>query len=129
MLQFMIKTSKIVLPTEKTGTIYIQSTNNNTILTLVDKKGLVKAWASGGTVGLRNSRKSTVHAAELASEQIATKAQSLGISSVSIYMKGLGIGKQKAVQAFQNSKLKILELIERTPLAHNGCRASRKRRV
>lgn len=125
----MIKTSKIVLPTEKTGTIYIQSTNNNTILTLVDKKGLVMGWSSGGTVGLRNSRKSTVHAAELAAEQIATKAQALGISSVSIYMKGLGMGKQKAVQAFQNSKLKILELIERTPLAHNGCRASRKRRV
>lgn len=125
----MIKISKIILPTEKTGTIYIQSTNNNTILTLVDKNGLVKAWSSGGTVGLRNSRKSTVHAAELAAEQIALKANALGISTVSIYMKGLGIGKQKAVQAFQNSKLKILELNERTPLAHNGCRASRKRRV
>ena len=70
------KKSKIVLPSTRTGTIYIQSTKNNTILTLVDADGRVKAWSSGGTVGLKNSRKATAHAAELAAQQIATKAQS-----------------------------------------------------
>jgi len=123
------KNSKIVLPTTRTGTIYIQSTKNNTILTLVDANNHVKAWTSGGAVGLKNSRKSTAHAAELAAQQIATKAQLFGISIVSLHMKGLGFGKQKAVRALQNTSLTILELFEKTPLAHNGCRASRKRRV
>lgn len=123
------KKSKIILPSTRTGTIYIQSTKNNTILTLVDAEGQVKAWSSGGTVGLKNSRKATAHAAELAAQQIATKAQSFGILTVSLHMKGLGFGKQKAVRALQNTSLTILELYEKTPLAHNGCRAPRKRRV
>lgn len=123
------KTSRIVLPTSKLGTIYIQSTRNNTILTLVDSENKVKAWTSGGSVGLRNSRKSTVHAAELAATQLVAKAQSLGIHSVTIHMKGLGSGKQKAVRAFQNTKLQISEIFEKTPLAHNGCRSPRKRRL
>lgn len=123
------KKSKIVLPSTRTGTIYIQSTKNNTILTLVDADGHVKGWSSGGTVGLKNSRKATAHAAELAAQQIATKAQSFGILTVSLQMKGLGFGKQKAVRALQNTSLTILELYEKTPLAHNGCRAPRKRRV
>ena len=123
------KSSKIILSTTRTGTIYIQSTKNNTILTLVDAQGRVKAWSSGGTVGLRNSRKSTAHAAELAAQEIATKAQAFGIATVTVHMKGLGFGKQKAVRALQNTALTILELFEKTPLAHNGCRAPRKRRV
>lgn len=123
------KNLKITLPTTRTGTIYVQSTKNNTILTLVNAEGRVQAWSSGGTVGLKNSRKATAHAAELAAQHIAMKAQSFGISTVSIRMKGLGFGKQKAVRALQNTSLNILELYEMTPLAHNGCRAPRKRRV
>ena len=124
-----LKKSKITVPSTRTGTLYIQSTNNNTIITLVDAQGRVKAWASGGTVGLRNSRKSTVHAAELAAQHIASKAQAFGISTVSVHMKGLGFGKQKAVKVLQNTRLTILELYEKTSYAHNGCRAPRKRRV
>jgi small subunit ribosomal protein S11 len=124
-----LKKSRISLPSPWRGSIYIQSTHNNTIITLVDAQGRVKAWSSGGSVGLRNSRKSTVHAAELAAQDIASKAQALGISMVSVHMRGLGFGKQKAVKALQNTRLTILELWERTSHAHNGCRAPRKRRV
>ena len=81
----------------------------------MDAKVRVKAWSSGGTVGLRNSRKSTVHAAELAAQEIASKAQAFGIATVTVHMKGLGFGKQKAVKVhFKIQALTILELFEKT---------------
>ena len=111
------------------GIISIQSTRNNTILTLTDLKGNTKSWTSSGSVGFKNSRKSTPYAAQAATEKLVINAINLGFSSVIIKMKGLGRGKQHAVRAISKSELKITKIEERSPISHNGCRPSKKRRI
>nr|YP_009138093.1 ribosomal protein S11 [Lobosphaera incisa]AKF78651.1 ribosomal protein S11 [Lobosphaera incisa] len=110
------------------GTIYLQSTRNNTILTLVDHQGNGKGWASSGSIGFQHSRKSTTYAAQAAAENIAKQAIKLGIDTVNIIMKGLGYGKQSSVRALYKSGLKVIYLVEKTPIPYNGCRPPKKRR-
>lgn len=111
------------------GIIYIQSTKNNTIITLTDSKGNTKNWISAGSAGFKNSRKSTTYAAQAATEQLVANARQLGYKYVNIIMKGLGRGKQNAVRAVYKSGLKVKRIEERTPISFNGCRPPRKRRT
>ena len=113
----------------KIATIYVVATKNNTICTLVDMKGQPIAVASAGSVGFKNSRKSTPYAAQATGERIVEKAMEKGYFQARIVMKGLGITKQSAVRALAKSRIKILEVHEHTSVPHNGCRQPRRRRI
>ena len=115
--------------TDGVGTITIQSTKNNTILTLLDSFGRVKGWSSAGSVGFRHSRKSTTHGAETAATNLAEKAHSLGLHTFRVKIKGLGHGKQRALGALSGAGLSLVEIEEKTPSPHNGCRPPRHRRT
>ena len=121
--------SKFLKKSNEKGIIHIQSTRNNTVLTLTDLQGNTKCWSSAGNLGFKNSRKSTSYAAQAVAELVAAKALNLGIDSVILKIKGLGYGKLTAIRALSKSNLNITQIIERTSIAHNGCRAPKKRRV
>lgn len=121
--------SKFLKKTNQKGIIHIQSTKNNTILTLTDLHGDCKFWSSAGNIGFKNSRKSTSYAAQAVAELVATKTLNLGFDSVIVKIKGLGYGKLSAIRALYKSKLNVTQIIELTPIAHNGCRSPKKRRV
>ena len=121
--------SKFLKKSNEKGIIHIQSTRNNTILTLTDFSGNTKFWSSAGNIGFKNSRKSTSYAAQAVAELVATKALNLGFDAVVLKIKGLGYGKLTAIRALCKSKLNVTQIIERTPIAHNGCRSPKKRRV
>ena len=118
-----------LIPQKNQGRIYIKSTRNNTIITLSDLQGNVKYWSSAGHVGFKNSRKSTNYAAQAVAEKVAIKALDLGFQSILLNIQGLGYGKLPAIRALSKSKLNILKIHELTPIAHNGCRPSKKRRI
>jgi len=121
--------SKFFKNIQQKGIIHVQSSKNNTIITLTDLNGNTKSWASAGTLGFKNSRKSTTYAAQAAAEQIAEKALQLGFLSVIVKIKGLGYGKESTVRALYKSRLLITEIVEQTPVSHNGCRQKKKRRI
>jgi small subunit ribosomal protein S11 len=121
--------SKFLKKSNEKGIVHIQSTGNNTILTLTDLQGNPKFWSSAGNLGFKNSRKSTNYAAQAVAEIVATKALNLGFDSVIVKVKGLGYGKLSAIRALYKSNLTLTQIIETTPVAHNGCRAPKKRRV
>jgi len=121
--------SKFLKKTNEKGIIHIQSTKNNTILTLTDLQGNCKFWSSAGNIGFKNSRKSTSYAAQAVAEILAAKALNLGFDSVMVKIKGLGYGKLSALRALYKSKLSVTQIIELTSIAHNGCRPPKKRRV
>jgi small subunit ribosomal protein S11 len=121
--------SKFLKKSNEKGIIHIQSTKNNTIITLTDLQGNIKLWSSAGNLGFKNSRKSTSYAAQAVAEMVANKAYNLGFHSIIIKIKGLGYGKLTAIRAFSKSKLNVTRIIESTTKAHNGCRPPKKRRV
>lgn len=121
--------SKFFKNIQQKGIIYVQSSKNNTIITLTDLNGNTKSWASAGALGFKNSRKSTTYAAQAAAEQIAEKALQLGFLSVIVKIKGLGYGKESTVRTLYKSRLIITEIVEQTPVPHNGCRQKKKRRI
>jgi len=111
------------------GRAYIQSTFNNTIVTLTDPEGNVIAWGSSGTAGFKGSRKGTPYAAQLAAHGAARKAMEHGLRQVEVYVKGPGSGREAAIRALQSSGLYITSIRDVTPVPHNGCRPPKKRRV
>jgi small subunit ribosomal protein S11 len=111
------------------GRAYIQSTFNNTIVTLVDLAGNVIAWASSGTVGFKGSRKGTPYAAQLAAQEATRKAIDHGLRSVEVYVKGPGSGREAAIRTLQASGLSVVSIRDVTPIPHNGCRPPKRRRV
>ena len=121
--------SKFLKKLYQKGIVHIQSTRNNTIITLTDLQGNTQFWTSTGNLGFKNSRKSTTYAAQAAAELLASKALNLGFYSISVKIKGLGYGKESSVRALYKSKLVITKISEITPIPHNGCRAPKKRRV
>lgn len=121
--------SKFLKKKNQRGIIHILSTQNNTIISLTDLAGNVKIGLSTGVLGFKNSRKSTTYAAQAIAEEIAEKALHLGFSSSIIKIKGLGFGKDSCIRALYKSQLIITQIIEQTPVAHNGCRAPKKRRI
>lgn len=111
------------------GIAHIQATFNNTIVTITDPAGNAVAWSSAGVLGFKGSRKSTPFAAQLVAEDAAKKAQEHGMRSVGVYVKGPGTGRESALRAIANSGMKITLIRDVTPIAHNGCRPPKKRRV
>lgn len=112
-----------------TGRAYVQSTFNNTIITLTDPEGNVIAWGSSGTAGFKGSRKGTPYAAQLAARDAAQKAMEHGLRQVDIYVKGPGSGREAAIRALQSSGLYVTSIRDVTPIPHNGCRPPKRRRV
>lgn len=111
------------------GIAHIQSTFNNTIVTITDMMGNTICWASGGTVGFKGTRKSTPFAAQLSAEAAAKKAMEHGMRQVEVYVKGPGPGREAAIRALQAAGLEIVLIKDVTPIPHNGCRPPKRRRV
>jgi len=111
------------------GVVNIRATFNNTIITISDNGGNVVAWSSGGTKGVKGTRKGTPFAAQIAAEDAAKKASSVGMKTVSVYVKGPGPGREPAIRSIQASGLKITFIRDITPIPHNGCRPPGRRRV
>ena len=111
------------------GKAYIQSTFNNTIVTLTDSQGNVIAWGSAGTAGFKGSRKSTPYAAQLAAHEVARKAMEQGLRQVEVFVKGPGSGREAAIRSLQSSGLYVISIMDVTPIPHNGCRPPKRRRV
>lgn len=112
------------------GRAYIQSTFNNTIITITDLNGDTIAWSSAGsTGGTRGSRKGTPFAAQLAAEDAAQKAMNNGMREIDVYVKGPGSGRESAVRALQAAGLTLLSIRDVTPIPHNGCRPRKRRRA
>lgn len=111
------------------GRAYIQSTFNNTIVTLTDPQGNIISWASSGTAGFKGSRKGTPYAAQLAARDAARKAMEHGLRQVEVYVSGPGSGREAAIRSLQSSGLYITGIRDVTPIPHNGCRPSKRRRV
>lgn len=112
-----------------TGVVHIQSTFNNTIVTITDTIGNTISWASSGSVGFKGARKGTPFAAQTASEAASLTALNLGLKKVDIFVKGQGSGRETAIRAVQNIGLEIISIKDITPVPHNGCRPPKKRRV
>ena len=111
------------------GIAYVQSTFNNTIVSIADKEGNVISWASAGQKGFKGSRKSTPYAAQVAADSAASKALEFGMKTLSVEIKGPGSGRETALRALQARGFRILSIKDTTPMAHNGTRAPKKRRV
>jgi len=111
------------------GRAYIQSTFNNTLVTLTDPQGNVIAWGSSGTVGFKGSRKGTPYAAQLAARDAARKGKEHGLRQVEVYVKGPGSGREAAIRSLQAAGLEITGIRDVTPIPHNGCRPPKRRRV
>ena len=112
-----------------TGVAHIQSTFNNTIITITDPVGNVVSWSSSGTQGFKGSRKSTPFAAQLAAEDAAKKAMDHGMRTIDVYVKGPGAGREAAIRALQVAGFTINLIRDVTPIPHNGCRPPKRRRV
>lgn len=113
----------------QTGVAHIQSTFNNTIITITDVGGNAVAWASAGQQGFKGSRKSTPYAAQMAAEECAKKAQEHGVRTLGVEVKGPGGGRESALRALQAAGMKITMIKDVTPIPHNGCRPPKRRRV
>lgn len=111
------------------GAVHIQSTFNNTIITITDVQGNAISWASSGEMGFRGSKKSTPFAAQVAAEKAAKAAQEHGLKSVEVFVKGPGSGREAAIRALQGVGLEVSMIRDVTPIAHNGCRPPKRRRV
>ncbi len=111
------------------GSAHIQSTFNNTIVTITDVQGNAVSWASSGELGFRGSRKSTPFAAQTAAETAAKAAMEHGMKSVEVYVKGPGSGREAAIRALQGAGLEVSMIKDVTPIPHNGCRPPKRRRV
>lgn len=111
------------------GVAYIQSTFNNTIVTITDKDGNAVCWSTSGSVGFKGTRKGTPFAAQMAAEQSAKVALQRGVREVDVRVKGPGSGRETAIRALQAAGLKIKSLKDVTPIPHNGCKPPKKRRV
>ena len=111
------------------GAAHIQSTFNNTIITITDTEGNAVSWASAGELGFKGSRKSTPYAAQTAAEQAGKIAVDHGMKTVEVYVKGPGSGRESAIRALQTVGLDITLINDVTPIPHNGCRPPKRRRV
>ncbi len=113
----------------QSGIAHIQSTFNNTIITICDVGGNAIAWASAGQQGFKGSKKSTPFAAQMAAEDCAKKAMEHGVRTLSVFVKGPGAGRESALRALQAAGMRITIIRDVTPIPHNGCRPPKRRRV
>ena len=111
------------------GQVHIQSTFNNTIVTVTDLQGNALTWTSTGAAGFKGSRKSTPYAAQMAAGQAAKQAMDLGMREADVFLKGPGPGRESAIRSLQAAGLRVRSITDITPIPHNGCRPPKKRRV
>jgi 30S ribosomal protein S11 len=121
------KKRKVVV--ESVGEAHVSATFNNVIISLTNKKGDVIAWSSAGKMGFRGSKKNPPYAAQVAAEDAAKVAFDAGLKKVKVYVKGPGNGRESAIRTIHNAGIEVTEIIDVTPLPHNGCRPPKKRRV
>ncbi|MFC4268552.1 30S ribosomal protein S11 [Polaribacter marinivivus] len=111
------------------GEAHINASFNNIIISLTNKKGDVVSWSSAGKMGFRGSKKNTPYAAQLAAEDCANVAKEAGLRKVKVYVKGPGNGRESAIRSIHNAGIEVTEIIDVTPIPHNGCRPPKRRRV
>ncbi|MBO7522520.1 MAG: 30S ribosomal protein S11 [Bacteroidales bacterium] len=120
---------KRVVKVEATGQAHVHSSFNNIIVTLTNNSGQVISWASAGKMGFKGSKKNTPYAAQTASEECGKVAYDLGLRKVKVFVKGPGAGRESAIRALANLGIEVTEIIDVTPMPHNGCRPAGRRRV
>ncbi|GAA0413494.1 30S ribosomal protein S11 [Cocleimonas flava] len=123
------KSRKKVKKSVSDGIAHVHASFNNTIITITDRQGNALAWATAGGSGFRGSRKSTPFAAQVAAETAGETAKQFGLKNLDVHVKGPGPGRESAVRALNNIGYKITNIIDVTPIPHNGCRPPKKRRV
>lgn len=123
------KPRRVVKKNVAQGHAHIKSTFNNTIVSITDPTGAVISWASSGQMGFKGSRKSTPYAAQMAAEKAAKEAQNHGMRKVDVFVKGPGSGRETAIRSLQAAGLEVGSIQDVTPVAHNGCRPPKRRRV
>ena len=121
------KKRKVIV--ESTGEAHISATFNNIIISLTNKKGEVVSWSSAGKMGFRGSKKNTPYAAQMAAEDASKVAIEAGLKKVKVYVKGPGNGRESAIRSLHNGGIEVTEIIDVTPMPHNGCRPPKRRRV
>jgi small subunit ribosomal protein S11 len=127
MAKTITKKRKVIV--ESTGEAHISATFNNIIISLTNKKGEVISWSSAGKMGFRGSKKNTPYAAQMAAEDCSKVALEAGLKKVKVYVKGPGNGRESAIRSLHNSGVEVTEIIDVTPMPHNGCRPPKRRRV
>ena len=120
---------KRVVKVDAVGQAHISSTFNNVIVTLTNMKGQVISWSSAGKMGFRGSKKNTPYAAQVAAEDCAKVAFDAGLRKVKAFVKGPGAGRESAIRTIHNAGIEVTEIVDVTPLPHNGCRPKGRRRV
>ena len=122
-------TKKRRVKVEAVGEAHISSTFNNIIIALTNTQGQVISWSSAGKMGFRGSKKNTPYAAQVAAEDAAEVAKEAGLRKVKVYVNGPGTGRESAIRSLHNTGIEVTEIIDITPIPHNGCRPSKRRRV
>ena len=129
----MAKTSKVtkkrVVKIEATGMAFVKASFNNIIISLTNNEGQVISWASAGKMGFKGSKKNTPYAAQMAAEECAKTAYDLGLRKVKVYVKGPGAGRESAIRAIHSMGVEVTEIVDVTPMPHNGCRPKGRRKV
>ncbi len=120
---------KRIVKVDSYGDAHITASFNNIIISLTNKQGQVISWSSSGKNGFRGSKKNTPYAGQLSAEEAAREAHELGLRKVKVFVKGPGGGRESAIRALHNSGVEVTEIIDITPMPHNGCRPPKKRRV
>ena len=121
------KKRKVIV--DSVGEAHVSASFNNIIISLTNKKGDVISWSSAGKLGFRGSKKNTPYAAQVAAEDCSKVAHEAGLRKVKVYVKGPGNGRESAIRALHNSGIEVTEIIDVTPMPHNGCRPPKRRRV
>jgi small subunit ribosomal protein S11 len=122
-------TKKLKVKIDPIGEAHVTSSFNNIIISLTNKSGQVITWSSAGKMGFRGSKKNTPYAAQVAAEDASGRALELGLKKVKVYVKGPGNGRESAIRSIHNSGIDVTEIIDVTPMPHNGCRPPKRRRV
>lgn len=120
---------KRTVKVESTGQAHIHASFNNIIISLTNNDGQVVSWASAGKMGFKGSKKNTPYAAQMAAQDAAKIAYDLGMRKVKVYVKGPGSGRESAIRTIHTTGIEVMEIIDVTPLPHNGCRPPKRRRV
>ena len=124
-----VTVKKRVVKVEPIGQVHVHSTFNNVIITIANAQGEVISWSSAGKMGFRGSKKNTPYAAQMAAQDCAKVAYDLGLRKVKAYVKGPGNGRESAIRTVHGAGIEVTEIVDVTPLPHNGCRPAKRRRV
>jgi small subunit ribosomal protein S11 len=127
MAKATVKKRKVIV--EASGEAHINATFNNIIISITNKKGEVISWSSAGKMNFRGSKKNTPYAAQLAAEDCSKVALEAGVKKIKVYVKGPGNGRESAIRTLHNQGLEVSEIIDVTPIPHNGCRPPKRRRI